>query len=376
MQKILIVTKAFFPENSPRSFRATELAKELSRQGHSVNVLIPEEKIEHALFERENPNVQIKAFGPLKFRPVTPNGWKMKRLFQKIIQRGSALFLEYPDIEFIFRLPMVLNKENEYNLLISIAAPHPIHWGVSRALKKNPRLTKTWIADCGDPYMGVTLETFRKPFYFKFFEKAFCRRADYIAVPTEGAINAYYPEFRSKIKVIPQGFNLDNLKVFKGEINNHPIQFAYAGSIAGKGVRDPKPLLTYLSKKKHDFKFHVYSGSISLTVFNQFKADFKERIVIHEKKDRQELIYELSKMNFLVNFDNGTTRQTPSKLIDYALTGRPILNFYPLKPDFQQVDQFLSGNYSRKFIVNDVQKYNIVNVVAEFLKLSNLDKSI
>jgi len=34
MTKILIVSNAFYPEISPRSFRTTELAKELSRQGH------------------------------------------------------------------------------------------------------------------------------------------------------------------------------------------------------------------------------------------------------------------------------------------------------------------------------------------------------
>ena len=32
-KKILVVSSAFYPENSPRSFRTTELVKELARQG-------------------------------------------------------------------------------------------------------------------------------------------------------------------------------------------------------------------------------------------------------------------------------------------------------------------------------------------------------
>ena len=36
--KILIITQAFYPGISPRSFRATELAKELARQGDDVTV--------------------------------------------------------------------------------------------------------------------------------------------------------------------------------------------------------------------------------------------------------------------------------------------------------------------------------------------------
>ena len=38
-KKILIISKGFYPENSPRSFRATELAKEFAIQGYEVTVL-------------------------------------------------------------------------------------------------------------------------------------------------------------------------------------------------------------------------------------------------------------------------------------------------------------------------------------------------
>ena len=77
---------------------------------------------------------------------------------------------------------------------------------------KKPKTAKKWIADCGDPFMGAKLETFRKPFYFKYFEKDFCRKADYITVPAEGAKKAYYSEFLGKIRVIPQGFNFKQIE--------------------------------------------------------------------------------------------------------------------------------------------------------------------
>ena len=38
-KKILLVSSAFYPEISPRSFRATELAKEFCRRGHDVTVI-------------------------------------------------------------------------------------------------------------------------------------------------------------------------------------------------------------------------------------------------------------------------------------------------------------------------------------------------
>jgi len=39
--KILIITYYFFPEITPRAFRAFELAKEFSRLGHDVSIIIP-----------------------------------------------------------------------------------------------------------------------------------------------------------------------------------------------------------------------------------------------------------------------------------------------------------------------------------------------
>ena len=42
-KRILIVGRTFFPEQSPRSFRTTELAKEFARQGHQVEVLLPQQ---------------------------------------------------------------------------------------------------------------------------------------------------------------------------------------------------------------------------------------------------------------------------------------------------------------------------------------------
>jgi hypothetical protein len=40
-KKILIVSSSFHPEQAPRAFRVTELAKEFSKKGHEVHVLTP-----------------------------------------------------------------------------------------------------------------------------------------------------------------------------------------------------------------------------------------------------------------------------------------------------------------------------------------------
>src|SRR5690606_10094120 len=100
-------------------------------------------------------------------------------------------------------------KNSNYDILISIAAPHPIHWGVAKAIKKYKNIAKCWIADCGDPFMLSHNLQYKRPFYFKYYEKEFCRLADFITIPTAFAKDGYYKEFHDKLNVIPQGFNFN-----------------------------------------------------------------------------------------------------------------------------------------------------------------------
>ena len=66
---------------------------------------------------------------------------------------------------------------------------------------------------------------------------------------------------------------------------------------------------------------------------------------------------------------NPDTVQTPSKLIDYALSGRPVMN---VSNDFREQDAFLrfmSGDYSGAVVFDRLEKYSIVNVAAGFMEL-------
>src|SRR5699024_8889428 len=162
------------------------------------------------------------------------------------------------------RVKKALKDESGYDLLISIAVPHPVHWGVAWARSKENPIATTWAADCGDPFMGADLDTFNKWFHFKYFEKYFCRKADFVTVPMEDAKKGYYPEFRNKIEVIPQGFNFEEVKINPSSYSkNHKPTFAYAGSFI-PGRRDPRPFLDYLVSLRRNFKFILYTKNLAL----------------------------------------------------------------------------------------------------------------
>jgi len=369
-KNILVVSGAFFPENSPRSFRTTEIAKEFARQGHNVVVYIPKKGYDYADFEKEFQLV-VNDIGPLKFCPIQINKVPFISLFMKIIQRAGTLLIEYPAIELLFRIRRALKDEKGYDLAISIAVPHPIHWGFSRTIKRNPGLSRIWIADCGDPYMGCnrTANIFnRHPFYFKYIEKRYLKRANFITIPIENAREGYYPEFQEKIKIIPQGFNFEEFKIDKQFANNNIITFAYAGGFI-PGFRDPRPFLDYLASLTIEFKFIIYTTNEGKNLISEYVEKLGGKLEIFSYIPRLELLGNLSKMDFLVNFENSHSIQSPSKLIDYALTGRPILNVGTRDIYKSTIEEFLKYNFSNQTIVNNIEQYNIKNIANLFLSL-------
>ena len=366
-KKILIVGRSFYPMNSPRAFRTTELVKEFARQGHDVTLLTLKNSAVHPDFEKEH-GVTIKDLGSLTLPGIDFKGTnRIAVLFKRALRRGLYQFFEYPSIELMWKTKRALEKESGYDLLITIAAPHPVHWGTAWAWKNGNKVAETWVADCGDPYMGSRLDTFNKLFYFKYFEKAFCRKADFITVPIEGAKEGYYPEFREKIEVIPQGFRFDDVEIRKnGKPGNNVPTFAYAGGLI-PGGRDPRAFLEYLLSLQTEYHCIFYTKSRNMVAPYAERADGK--IEIRDYIPRKELLNTLSGMDFLLNFENDTSLQLPSKLIDYYLTGRPVLSVKSGEAPTETLHQFLKGNYSARYPFEDMDQYRIENVCYRFLSL-------
>jgi hypothetical protein len=345
------------------------LVKEFARQGHDVTLLTIKDNEYHIPFEKEH-GVTITDWGASKLPKIILNEKKkISHFLKRVLRRGLYQLFEYPDIELMYRVKKALEFESGYDLLISIAVPHPIHWGVARAWRKENAIAKTWVADCGDPYMGSALDTFNKMPYFKFFEKDFCRKADFITVPIEQAREGYYPEFREKIEVIPQGFNFEEIDIDFSTYNGNDVPtFAYAGGLI-PGGRDPRVFLDYLTALDLEYKFIIFTRNAEMVKPYLEKANGK--IEIRDYIPRQQLLQYLATMDFLVNFENDTSLQLPSKLIDYYLAGRPVLPVSSSKIDKKVINEFLFGNYSNSHGFGNMDQYRIENVCTRFLDLAD-----
>ena len=357
---ILIISGIFYPEQTPRTYRTSELAIQFAKLGHKVKIIVPGGDYDFQEYSKNN-NITVQTYKPVNYQ----KRFSRIPLVQKVVSRLSNILFNYPHITIINHLKEVLLKENkDYDLLVTIAAPHSVHWTLGLMYRNGIRFAKTWIADCGDPFMKNATEKIKPPFYFGWLEKLWCRSCDFITVPTDTSFQGYYPEFKNKIRVIPQAFNFDEV-VLNFYVKHDVPTFAFSGVFI-PGRRDPRPLLDYLLSTGKDFKAIFYTKQNSL--FDAYKENF-DKIELRSYIPRLDLLRELSTMDFLLNLENGTSVQTPSKLIDYALTKRPILSINSQSIDKNVVDEFLAGNYGSQKAVENIDRFNIINVANQFINL-------
>lgn len=372
VKKIVIIARNTYPKTSPRSMRTDELAQELARKGHNVTLYVLTGGYDYSNYESMH-NVKINSLGEIYFSTFSYGEDKVKSIFIRGVRKILTKLVEFPNIELSFKTYKAIKKENSVDLLITIGGPYPIHWGAAlfKTINKK-RMKKTiWVADCGDPYMGNPFS--KHFFYFKYIEKWFCNKADFISIPIRQAIQGYYSEFHEKIKIIPQGFNFSDVEISENKKPNRVITFIYAGNFY-LGTRDPRPLLNYLASLDIEFKFIIYTKSHS--ILKGYEHKLGNKLSVRNYISRKQLILEMSMADFLVNLENPSSVQSPSKLIDYGLSNRPILNVNTNKElNKNMIDSFLNRDYKYAFKVDNIQQYNIVNVADSFLSLLNKDLS-
>ena len=367
-KNILIICNSFYPEQNPRAFRATELAKEFSRRNISVSVMCPD-KIDINDFLNEW-KIEHLSLGKLNWKIYNFQGNNlMFRLYNRTVNRLLPKLLEYPSMELFFKIRKAIKRNNKkYDAIISIAVPFTIHWGVASVWSKNSEknIAPIWIADCGDPYFIQQNDKIGTPFYFKWVEMWFMYKVDFISIPTKTAHQGYFPEFHNKLRIIPQGFKFDDIQL-KEKIDDGIIRFAYAGGFT-VWRRDPSGVLDYLTKldASYKFEFHIYTSDEH---FIEKFAKKDERIKLHGFKPRLELLSELSQFDFMLNLENFGESQTPSKLIDYAIIQKPVLSLKSFDLDLELLCEFLSGNYKNGLKLGNISEYRIETVVEKMIKL-------
>lgn len=365
--KIVIISRCIYPAIAPRPFRATELAKYFAKQGHEVFLYAVIGECDYREFEKET-GIKVRSLGKMHFATLNSDGYVRSSFSDRLLKRVFGRIAEFPDIELSWKTKNIIKGLSSVDLLVTIAVPYPIHWGAAWAKKKYPKsFPKVWISDCGDPYMGNSVKK-TPPDYFQKIEDFWGEQTDYITIPLEEAKKAYSEKVQNKLRVIPQGFDFSNVRIDREFDGNANPRFAYAGAIY-PGYRDPTNFLKYLCGKTDlPFEFVVYTKNRPF--FEKFKSILGDKLTVKNYVPREQLLWDLSQMDFLVNINNNGSVQSPSKLIDYYLTTRPIID---ITTDFNEsdiVEEFLNGNYDHQHIKADISQYDIRNVGQQFFNLA------
>ena len=374
--RIAIVTSAFTPVNTPRAYRSAELAKEFSKEGHQVVVYNAitvvgynynelKSKCKFELINLDVMNLPTENYS----RSSITNFKSFKYLnILNTVKRYSYFLTTNTWLFFLNRLNRSLSFDGNFDFLISIGLPFHIHWAVSSKIVKGKNRFGTTVADYGDPFSGNKGSPVA--FYFRIIEKKVLSRFDYISVPIPAAVETF-SRFKSadRIKVIPQGFDMSEIRIANYQPND-VIKFGYAG-LFYKKIRNPKLLFDYLCSIKKDFRFIIYTDVNAPESFSCIKPYIPllgNKLKIKEMIQRENVIFELSKLDFLINIDNISFNQSPSKIIDYGLTRRPVFSMTQVTFDRSKFNQFLSLDFS-SFESIDLDKYDIRRVAFEFLSL-------
>lgn len=363
--KILIVGRFFPPYNSPRANRTFELAKELARIGHDVTVYALLGDYDYSEMEKKYC-LTIKDYGPSQWGQVDSVGHShvRKTLFYRISGYVIPNMPFWSQMEIASLIRKKIHNINQYHLIISISHPFWVHFGVF-LLRMKYKGFPVWISDCGDPFSGSPF--IKTPKSFIRLEKWWSRMTDFITIPIEQAKAAYLPESQKKLRVIPQGFSLENIHLREYKPNPVPT-FIYAGTFY-EDLRDPRRLLDYLSTLNLDFCFKVYSNNPQIIM--PYVSKLGHKIAVNGYLPREDILRELCTADFLVNIKNFGTVQSPSKLIDYTLSKRPIISISSAfdSQEQQVFNEFMNGNYQHQDVPLDISVYDIKNVAKQFVEL-------
>jgi len=362
--KILIISYSYYPHSTPRAFRWTALAEYWALQGYSVDVIsckrpgmaVSEVRNGVSIHRSSDPMRLIKnqatARGSNGGRE--PTSLRRKRLVSKL--RRWLLFVgesvwkatRWPDyacfwIPFACASASRLTKNKTFDILITVSHPFSSHIVGYFLYLKNKKIP--WICDIGDPFSFATDTPVNFGRLYSRLnlkaEKGILTSAKAVTVTNEQAARKYVSDLgiiKDKIKTIPPLLSLDYALIEKARtaITLKPtrcriVKFVFLGALY-RGIRNPEYLLKLLKEianrqGRPTFQMHFWGGVGECREDFDGHSDAQGKwLFVHDSVVRPEIGAVMAEADVLVNISNVTNYQLPSKLIEYAAFGKPILN--------------------------------------------------
>jgi len=352
--RLLIVSYLYWPALTARAFRWTALAESWTREGHEVHVVCARSPGRPA-FESVR-GVQLHRVGSPSIERLrasaVPGGAAGTAA---AVRRAAAAALRqiwhaiyWPDTSCPWyfaarRKASELVAAIDPDALVSVS-PTFTAVAVGRSVaRRRPRRLR-WLIDLGDPFSfaeEAPQNNFR--LYRRLnlrFERGCFAEADAISVTTAETRDRYaalFPESARKIAVIPPLVALPEAEG-TGEAAgpSDRRRLVFLGRLYPT-IRRPDFLLALFAALKDSganehYELHFYGDTWECEAnFAPFRDRLGRDIHLHGPVPREQAISAMRSASVLVNIGNDTHYQLPSKVVEYATTGKPILNLaaYP-----------------------------------------------
>jgi len=367
---VLVISEQFPPASSPRAIRWGAIAQAWAREGDRVDVICADhghsgtgsrsERLRvypvggrtvsrwRRRLQRPSRVPSAAAAQPVVEQPSCWPGNVLRPLAQtaRWLKNHSWKHVHWPDSACLWamaarRRASRLLAEQQYDALVTVSNPYSCHLVGLAARNQQSRLP--WLVDLGDPFSELTAEPVNNLRLYRAANRRLERRvlqaADHVSVTTPETASSYarqFPQAAGKLHVIPPVLVLPNcqqvLCAGNGRsANRRPRRLVYAGSLY-RSIRNPRGLLQLFARlltlpETQDLELHFYGRTEDCSQeFQPYRSLLGRKILIHGSVDRTIVWEQMNAAHALINLGNATTTQLPSKIIEYAATGRPIIN--------------------------------------------------
>jgi len=368
--RLLIVSHLYAPALSPRAFRWHAIARHWVAQGHEVAVICAAhpgspagETLDGVAVTRVGGALDVwrgrlappaaapagdaaGAAGPGGLRRAAK--WLHDRTWKRVYWPDYAAPWYAP----AKRVARDRLRASRHDALITVALPFTAHL-VGLACRP---LVPLWLADSGDPFSLNLASPPNNPLLYdrlnRRAETKVLAAADVFSVTTPATAErtlAGFPAVRGKVVVIPP-------IAAPPELPPHAARFfpddgrrrlVYLGNLYPR-VREPGPLLALLRRLRLEvpalatnLDVHMFGAPGAFAVELATAAAEWPGFHVHAPIDRSTVARVLEGADGLINIGNATEEQLPSKLVEYAATGKPILNLASHADDASA--RFLAG---------------------------------
>ncbi|WP_261222224.1 glycosyltransferase [Ancylothrix sp. D3o] len=229
--------------------------------------------------------------------------------------------------------------DNSCTHLITVSdpfTPHLVGLNLKKILSSLP-----WVVDISDPFSFASYRPLNNHSLYKNLnfnlEKNIFLKANAIAVTTKATLDKYtelFPTMADKFSVISQLVpELPNLPIEDPALEKaDKINLVFVGTLYSQ-IRRPEFLLSLFQQllktplmEKLELHFYGSIGDCN-KYFLPYQHLINKKIFTHGIVSREQAFQEMLKADILVNISNDTPYELPSKVVEYASLGKPVLNF-------------------------------------------------